>query len=86
MEIDTSNMQELAEGLLSLPAPSRAFLVDKLVESIDDYVDPEVEAAWREEVERRLAEYEDGKVEGIPSEEVFRVARERLNEARQIPS
>ena len=86
MNVDTTDIQKLAEDLLSLPISSRAFLADRLVESIDDYADPEVEAAWGEEIERRLREYEEGKVEGIPSEEVFREARERLDEARQIPS
>jgi len=86
MNVDTSDIHKLAEELLSLPISSRAFLAGRLVESIDDYADPEVEAAWRGEIERRLREYDEGKVKGIPSEEVFREARKRLDEARQVPS
>lgn len=86
MKRDTSNIQELADELLSLPLSSRAFLAEKLVESIDNYADPEIEAAWHEEISRRLREYEEGKVVGIPAGQVFREARERLDEARQIPS
>ncbi|MDA1142947.1 MAG: addiction module protein [Planctomycetota bacterium] len=86
MKIELSELHRLAEDLLSLPPPSRAYLADRLVDSIDQYAEPEIEAAWRSEVERRLEEYEEGKVEGISSEEVFRQARKRLDEARKISS
>lgn len=86
MNVDVSNINNLAEQLLSLPPSSRAFLAEKLVVSIDNYADPEIEAAWCEEIARRIQEYEEGKVHGISSEEVFREARKRLDEARLIPS
>ncbi|MDA0839733.1 MAG: addiction module protein [Planctomycetota bacterium] len=86
MKIELSELHRLAEDLLSLPPLSRAYLADRLVDSIDQYAEPEIEAAWRSEVERRLEEYEEGKVEGISSEEVFRQARKRLDEARKISS
>ncbi|MDI6791374.1 MAG: addiction module protein [bacterium] len=76
----------LAEQLLSLPPASRAFLAEKLVVSIDNYADPEIEAAWSEEITRRIQEYEEGQVHGISSKEVFREARKRLDEARSISS
>ena len=34
-------------------------------------LEPEVEKAWGQEVERRLAELESGKVQAIPGEEVM---------------
>lgn len=86
MNNERSQLHRLAEELLSLPTAFRAYLADRLVDSIDQYADPEIEAAWRSEVERRLEEYEQGKVEGISSEEVFREARKSLDEARKISS
>jgi putative addiction module component (TIGR02574 family) len=86
MSNETSELHRLAEDLLSLPTPSRAYLADRLVDSIDQYADPEIEAAWHTEVERRLEEYEEGQVAGISSEEVFREARKSLDEARKISS
>ena len=32
--------------------------------------DPEIEAAWKTEIDRRIAEIESGKVKGVPAEEV----------------
>jgi putative addiction module component (TIGR02574 family) len=43
-------------------------------------VDPEIEKAWITEANRRWKEFEEGKVEGIPGEEVFARIRQRLNE------
>ena len=48
-----------AEALQLTPA-ERALLVERLIASLD--ADPEVEAAWAAEVERRHAEIESGAV------------------------
>jgi putative addiction module component (TIGR02574 family) len=40
--------------------------------------EPDVEAAWADEAERRFDELESGAVEAIPSEQVFEEARSRL--------
>jgi putative addiction module component (TIGR02574 family) len=45
-------------------------------------VDPEIEKAWLAEAKRRWKEFEDGKVKGVPGEEVFGRIRQRLHEAR----
>ncbi len=82
----TTDIEELASELLALPLSSRAFLAETLVESVDNYASPEIARAWQREIKRRLQEYEEGRVQGIPSEDVFQEARARLDEARQIPS
>ena len=43
-----------------------------LLEELDGPPNPDVEAAWLLEVERRAAEIDAGKVKCIPAEEVFR--------------
>ena len=67
-------LEKLTMELLALPAKSRVFLVDKLVESLDEAPDPKVEQAWLEEAERRWKEIEVGKVTCIPVEQVMRKA------------
>jgi len=47
-----------------------------LIASLDR--DPEVAAAWEEEVRRRIEELDAGRLESRPAEEVFEEARSRL--------
>jgi putative addiction module component (TIGR02574 family) len=54
----------LAEAL-KLPPEARAALAGKLIESLDDEVDPEAEKLWAIEIERRLAELDSGSVRPI---------------------
>jgi hypothetical protein len=49
-----------------------------LVSTIDDEFEPDTEALWFAEAERRLEELHSGKVQGIDSADVFRTAREAL--------
>ena len=71
-------MDERAEVLLrdalNLPEELRAEIAGRLLESLEPSADAEVEAAWREEVARRIAAIDAGEVELVPWEEV----RDRL--------
>jgi putative addiction module component (TIGR02574 family) len=58
---------ELLRDALSLPAEARAALVDTLLESLDDVqVDDDAEAAWQQEICRRLEQIDSGAVKLIP--------------------
>jgi putative addiction module component (TIGR02574 family) len=57
---------KLIDEALRLPPEARAALASKLIESLDEAVDPDAEAAWAEEVERRVQELDRGTVNGIP--------------------
>jgi putative addiction module component (TIGR02574 family) len=48
----------------------RATLAGLLLESLEHEVDEDVETAWQEEIERRLAELDTNSVERVPWEEV----------------
>ena len=74
----STDMERLAVELLGLPAKSRAELAKRLIDSLDEAEPPELDAAAMETIERRAAELAEGKVQGIPAEEVMRRARERL--------
>lgn len=59
----------LESEVLQLPPADRAYLLEKLIASLD--VDPDVEEAWAAEVERRLIEIESGKVGLVSGSEVL---------------
>jgi putative addiction module component (TIGR02574 family) len=77
MEMSTQ-LERLAIELLGLPASSRALLAKQLLTSLDETETPDSQQLWIEVAQRRAAELAEGKVEGIPAEEVLRRARERL--------
>lgn len=76
------NIEELFREAAELPETERAELAALLLESIEGEPDEGVEAAWAEEVERRVRQIDAGEVETIPWEEVRAKLYARLNEAR----
>jgi putative addiction module component (TIGR02574 family) len=76
----------LEKEVLELPPRSRVRLAERIIESIDDYADPELEAAWDDEIEQRVKEIESGAEQGIPAEQVMKDARRALNETRRLSS
>ncbi|HWC76179.1 MAG TPA: addiction module protein [Blastocatellia bacterium] len=78
-----TDLDKIKNELLALPIQSRASLAQSLIESLDPFVDPdvdtaEIEAAWIEEVRRRDAEIRNGTAECKPADQVLEEARERL--------
>lgn len=57
--------------LLGLPASALAELARRLIASLDDTDDGDVDALWIEEAERRLSEMREGKIQAVPAEQVF---------------
>ena len=49
-----------SQEALTLPAEERAALAGALIESLDSAVDENVEAAWSEEIRRRLERVDAG--------------------------
>ena len=72
----TTQSAEIMDVVDSLPIDMKLEIIDHLLESISPRKD-EVEEAWKEEVERRIDEVENGEVKLIPGEEVFAKMRER---------
>lgn len=67
-----TGLTELFREAMELTDSDRATLAGLLLESLEGPPDPEVEAAWAAEAERRLREIESGAVKTIPWEEVKR--------------
>lgn len=67
-----AELNKVFHDALELSDNERATLVGLLIESLEavEEPDPEVEAAWAAEAERRWREIESGAVKTIPWEEV----------------
>jgi putative addiction module component (TIGR02574 family) len=72
-----SSLEQLEEQARALSPDDRAKLAQSILESLHTPV-AEVEAAWAEEVERRVAAYDRGEIPSIPAEDVFAEARRFL--------
>ena len=66
---------ELAGRSRALAIEDRSRLVDLLLETLHEPPLSEIEAAWDQEIEGRVAAYERGEVETYSAEDVFAEAR-----------
>ena len=57
-------------NVFDLPEEERAELAGLLLDSLETAPDPDTDAAWAEEVKRRLADYHAGKVKTVPWSEL----------------
>ena len=71
-------LKELTEEALQLPPNERVVLAESLLLTIDEVHDRLVDEAVIAELERRLKDFRERKVKGIPLEEAFRQIRETL--------
>jgi putative addiction module component (TIGR02574 family) len=78
----TRVVAELFEEASLLSENERAELAGLLLQSIDVEPDADVEAAWAEEIERRVRQVDSGEVRTIPWNEVRAKLHARLNERR----
>lgn len=62
-------LDQIVEETRQLPADVVATLVDRILVARHGGIEPEVEAAWKTEIERRVAEINAGKAQGIPVED-----------------
>jgi putative addiction module component (TIGR02574 family) len=70
--------KRIEEQALALPAPDRARLVRKLLESLDPLSESEREQLWLHEAARRAAQLDKGEVQLVSGEDVARKARALL--------
>ncbi len=69
---------ELAEEALALPSESRAYLAEKLLETLDFEEDFTVSEGWLKEIRKRCHELDEGKVQTISAETAFAELRKSL--------
>lgn len=63
--------KEIIESALKLSPPEKLLIVESILRSLDE-PDKEIENVWIEEAEKRLKAYRDGKLKGIPMEDIFK--------------
>jgi len=71
-----SEVEQLLSVAMKLSSAQRAELAQRLLETVNDEdvhaIDPELDAAWREEARRRSARIRSGEAKTIPWEETER--------------
>ncbi|HJL20441.1 MAG TPA: addiction module protein [Sandaracinaceae bacterium LLY-WYZ-13_1] len=73
-----SAAETILHDALALPRTERSKVAAELIASLDDASDDEVDAAWAEEIERRVARIRSRESEGIPAEDVHARIRAAL--------
>lgn len=69
------NTEAILIEALQLPVQERAALASRLLASLDERVDEGVDAAWDQEIAKRLKEIDSGEVEMVPWETVRKKMR-----------
>ena len=62
--------KKILSHALALKPEERFIIIEGLLSSLDE-PDRKLDEIWAEEAEKRLNAYREGKLEGIPMEEVF---------------
>lgn len=73
------NDEHLEAAIMKLDLDARARLAEKLILSLDALSDEENLHLWVAEAERRLRDLREGRAKEIPSEEMFRRARQAIS-------
>ena len=71
----TTLVEELSARARTLTREDRARLAEELLDSLQEAFDPDAEAAWEQEIARRVADIESGVVKLIAAEDVHAEAR-----------
>ena len=71
--------EQIKHEALELSIRDRAELAHLLIESIEENSEMDVSSAWDIELKKRIREIREGKVKGVPAEEVFAKLEERYH-------
>jgi putative addiction module component (TIGR02574 family) len=77
------NAQQILEQARHLPPDEREWLAECLLIKDERITATDVEAAWGDEIKRRLDEIDSGQVKMVPGEEVLARMDARLKARRQ---
>ena len=65
------NQADLIKEALKLDARERASMAGRLLESLDELSEDELENLWLDEAQRRDAAVQDGKLSSVPAQQVI---------------
>ena len=71
--------EQVEDEALKLKPEARAELAEKLLRSLEDLSDEDIERLWAEEAVRRDADLDSGNAKMRDAEDVFREARARIS-------
>lgn len=71
-----ANLDALSSQVFLLPAEQKMRLALALMESVETDSLVTTGEAWIAEISHRIADYDSGRVKGVPASEVFRKLRE----------
>jgi putative addiction module component (TIGR02574 family) len=78
----TQEADELLKKALTLPAQDRATLAGSLIDSLDETDEELAQAAWNDEITRRIEELDSGKAKTVPWDEVRRRIAAKLDNGK----
>lgn len=70
--------KKIKDEISDLPVDMRAEIADFILETLNK-PDPDVQQAWAKEARRRLDEFEAGRIEAIPGEQVHHELRQKYS-------
>lgn len=73
-----TDFKEIQHSALDLDENRRAELAKKLIDSLDEQIDDDIEQAWIDEIKRRKDEIKSGKVTPMSGQKVHKAARKLL--------
>ncbi|CAN5641221.1 hypothetical protein BH20VER1_BH20VER1_29060 [soil metagenome] len=76
LRVMSDTIDALSRSALALTPIERLALAHRLLESVELDPDPGADAAWEAEIARRMADFDEGRTQGVPAEEVFARLRE----------
>jgi putative addiction module component (TIGR02574 family) len=72
------NIEQILSEVLILPTSTRAFIAEKILETLDNDEPFTLSAEWQVEVNRRITEIDAGEVEMVAAPDVFAQIRKDL--------
>lgn len=71
------SLKDVLKEILRMPQEQRAFLADKLIDSLEAKKEMDVEIAWQKEIQKRIDEAENDQVVFMSWEDVKQKLREQ---------
>ncbi|TVM03630.1 MAG: addiction module component [Candidatus Brocadia sp. WS118] len=67
----SNSLEKMTKDVLSLPLKDRAKLAHKLITSLDEHVDSDINNAWETEINRRVRDIKNGIAKGKPAVQIL---------------
>lgn len=74
----STTVDKIVSEALDLSPQARAFVAEKLIESLDASPGAEISTAWREEIRKRCREIDEGRIELRDAADAFKNAYNSL--------